>query len=74
VPDINDLEARVNRLRELSKGLARERGVMRAGEDPLLYLERRAYVEALGDATAGLETAAVILSRAVHRLRRVRAG
>jgi hypothetical protein len=42
-----------------------------AGEadDPLLYLERLAYVEALREAVAGLEGARVALARALQRIR-----
>jgi hypothetical protein len=35
---------------------------------PLLYLERKAYLAALRDALAGVETARVILARACQRL------
>lgn len=47
----------------------REAAVMRAGQDPLLYLERRAYLEALARSVAGLEKARVVLCTARQRTR-----
>jgi hypothetical protein len=60
--------ARVERLHELSIGLAREVVVIRQGQDPLLYLERKAYLAAIGDAIAGVEGARVVLARVRQRL------
>jgi hypothetical protein len=60
--------ARVERLHELSIGLAREVVLIRQGQDPLLYLERKAYLAAIRDALAGLEGARVILARVRQRL------
>ena len=59
--------ARVRRLDELARGLAREAAVMGEAQDPLLYLERRAYLTALQSAVAGLEEARVTLARAAQR-------
>lgn len=63
-----DLRARVRRLDELTRGFAREVALWREYNDPLLYLERRAYLEAVQTALAGVETARVTLARALQRL------
>jgi hypothetical protein len=63
-----DLEARVRRLDELARGLAKEVTLWKAGNDPLLYLERKAYLGAIQDALAGVEAARVVLARARQRL------
>ena len=65
---VKDIEARVRRLDELAKGLAREVVLWRAGNDPLLYLERRAYVNALQDALEASEKARIVLSQALDRV------
>jgi hypothetical protein len=43
--------------------------LIREADDPLLYLERLAYVEALREAVAGLEDARVALAKALQRIR-----
>jgi len=53
--------------RPLSRGLAKEVALWKGGEDPLLYLERRAYLNAIQDALAGLEAARVVLAKALTR-------
>jgi hypothetical protein len=63
-----DLAARVRRLDELARGLAKEVVLWRKGDDPLLYLERKAYLDAVQDALAGVEGARVVLARARQRL------
>jgi hypothetical protein len=63
-----DLAARMRRLEELTRGLAKEVAVWREGDDPLLYVERKAYLEAIQDALAGMESARVVLARARQRL------
>ena len=63
-----NLEARVQRLEELSRGLAREVLLWKEGNDPLLYAERRAYLSAIQDALAGIEDARVVLARARQRM------
>lgn len=65
---VKDIEARVRRLDELAKGLAREVVLWRGGNDPLLYLERRAYVNALQDALEASEKARIVLSQALDRI------
>jgi hypothetical protein len=65
---LDGLTGRYERLAALSRGLAKEVVIIRAGNDPLLYLERKEYVNALGDAIAGVESARVALAKALHRL------
>ena len=65
---IEDGRARVRRLDDLGRGLAKEVVLVRKGEDPLLYLERRAYFSAVRDALAGVEAARVVLARACQRI------
>lgn len=65
---IDDLALRVRRLEQLSRGLAKEVSIWKAGDDPLLYTERRAYLNAIQDALAGVEAARVTLARARGRL------
>jgi hypothetical protein len=52
---ILDLRNRYQRLDKPSRGLAKEAWLFRigAGNDPMLYLERNAYREAIADARAG---------------------
>ena len=66
--NLPDLGARVRRLDELARGLAKEVSLWRGGNDPLLYLERKAYLGAIQDALAGVEEARVILAKARQRL------
>ena len=66
--NLPDLGARVRRLDELARGLAKEVSLWRGGNDPLLYLERKAYLNAIQDALAGVEEARVVLARAVQRM------
>jgi hypothetical protein len=66
--NLNDLTARVQRLDQLARGLAKEVWMWKRGNDPLLYLERKAYLNAIQDALAGIETARVVLSRVKQRL------
>lgn len=64
-----DVQARVRRLLELSQGLAVEVIQWRRAEDPLLYLERKAYLDALQDTLAATEAARVVLAKALIRMR-----
>ncbi len=66
--NLRQLGARVQRLEELARGLAREVWLWKKGDDPLLYLERKAYLGAIQDALAGVESARVILVKARQRL------
>lgn len=63
-----DLAARVRRLDELARGLAKEVTLWKACNDPLLYLERKIYLNAIQDALAGVESARVALAKARQRL------
>lgn len=65
---VEDLTSRVRRLEQLSRGLSREVTIWKAGDDPLLYVERRAYLNAILDALAGVEAARVTLAKARERL------
>jgi hypothetical protein len=66
--NLSDLSARVERLDQLSRGLAKEVILIRQGDDPLLYLERKAYLGAIQDALSGVEAARVTLAKARQRL------
>jgi len=52
---------------ELARGLAKETGLVDEHDDPFLRVERLAYLKALRDAIAGLETARVVLAHATQR-------
>jgi len=54
--------------RKLTRGLSKEVSLWKEGNDPLLYLERKAYLNAIQDALAGVETARVVLARALQRI------
>lgn len=66
--NLADMTARVCRLDELARGLAKEVALWKKADDPLLYLERKAYLDAIQDALAGVEEARVVLARARQRL------
>ena len=61
--------SRIARLECLFLELAKERVTIAEAQDPLLYRERRGYLEALDDAIAGVESARVILAKARQRCR-----
>jgi hypothetical protein len=69
-----DLAARVRRLDQLARGLAKEVALWKSCNDPLLYLERKAYLNAIQDALAGTEAARVALVKARQRLEREQSG
>jgi hypothetical protein len=48
-------------------GLAKEVSILRSGDDPLLAVERRAYLNGIHDALAGVEAARVVLARVMER-------
>jgi len=66
--DLDGLDRRVERLDSLARGLAREVSIVRQGQDPLLYLERRAYLGSIQTALSGVEAGRVALARALQRL------
>jgi hypothetical protein len=59
---------RVRRLEALTMALARERLLIGAAQDPMLYRERRAYLAAITDGIQGLDEARIVLVAATHRL------
>jgi hypothetical protein len=63
-----DVVARLRRLEELTRGLSKEVALWKEGNDPLLYLERKSYLNAIQDALAGVEAARVALARAAQRM------
>jgi hypothetical protein len=65
---LTDLKTRVERLDGLARGLAKEVVLWKEGGGPLLYLERKAYLSAIQDALAGVESARVVLAQARQRL------
>jgi hypothetical protein len=64
----HDIRARITRLKELARGLALEAGLLREGNEPLLYRERRAYLKGIQDALAGAEMARAALAGACRRM------
>ena len=68
--NLEDLAARIGRLDQLARGLAKEVQLWKKANDPLLYLERKTYLEAVQDALAGVEAARVLLAKARQRLER----
>jgi hypothetical protein len=58
-----DLSARVRRLEQLARGLAREQTIIRKADNPMLYLERKAYRTALYAALSGVASARITLAK-----------
>jgi hypothetical protein len=69
---LQHIAARIRRLDALFVGLGREVALIAKGDDPLLYLERQAYLRGLHCAASGLENARVILAKARQRIERGR--
>jgi hypothetical protein len=65
---LTHIRQRVKRLERLAMGLARESSIIGKGEDPLLYRERKYYLQAIPQALSGVEGARVVLARARQRL------
>ena len=63
-----DLTARVRRLEQLTRGLAKEVDLWKKCDDPLLFLERKAYLDAMQNGLANLDGARVVLAQARQRL------
>ncbi len=59
---LRDLRARIARLEKLARGLALEGALLRDGNDPLLYRERRSCLGGLRNRLDGLETARAALA------------
>ena len=67
---LKDVKARIERLDQLARGLAKEVPLQKGAEDVLLFRERRQYLRAVQDALAGAEAARVVLAGVVKRLER----
>jgi hypothetical protein len=66
---VDGLRARVGRFHDLYRGLARETAIpLVEDNDPLLFMERRAYQAAVHRAIAGLEDARFTLATAIQRI------
>jgi hypothetical protein len=65
---MKEIRARVDRLDKLSGGLSRERVLWEEAQDPLLYLERKAYLQAVRQAIGGVEAARIVLVKACQRI------
>jgi hypothetical protein len=66
--NLPDIAARVDRLTQLSIGLAKEICIWQECNDPLLYVERREFLIGMRDAHSGIESARVALVKAKQRL------
>jgi hypothetical protein len=62
------LAARVRRLDELSRGIAREIQLVAKADDPMLYVERQAYLAGMRRLLNGIDSARVVLVKARLRL------
>ena len=60
--------ARVRRLDQLSRGLAKEIQLVEKADDPMLYVERMEYLAAIQQARAGVENALMVLAKAKQRI------
>jgi hypothetical protein len=65
---LHHIGARIKRLDALFLGLQREVSLIAKGDDPLLDLERQAYLRGLHCAASGLENARVMLAKARQRI------
>ena len=68
--NLADVKARVQRLDELGRGLAKEVTLWKTANDPLLYLERQSYLKGIQNALAGVEAARVVLVKVKQRLKK----
>jgi hypothetical protein len=65
-----DIKARITRLEQLARGLAREVTLQKEDDGPLLFRERRQYLHAIQDALVGADEARVGLAGVVKRMER----
>jgi hypothetical protein len=65
-----EIASRVKRLDQLSRGVSLEISLVTKADDPLLYVERQAYLAGLRAMLVGLEDARVALAKARQRLER----
>lgn len=67
--NVKSIKTRVDRLAQIREGFAREvRELGRPLRDPLMGMERKAYLKALADAIDAIERARAVLSEAHKRL------
>jgi hypothetical protein len=66
------IKSRIDRLRELARGLGQEAAAQQDADDLLAPLERRNYVMYLMNALAEMEQARVVLMNVVKRLEKGR--
>jgi hypothetical protein len=66
--NLKEMRARIRRLDALARGFAKEVTLVKQSQGPLLYLERKAYLDAIQDALAGVEAARVILAKVQQRV------
>jgi hypothetical protein len=64
---LEDLEARKRRLEQLSLGFAKEVTLIDEDDGPLLDRERQAYLKAIREALAGVESAGGVLAKVLQR-------
>jgi hypothetical protein len=67
---LNDIKARIERLDQLARGLAREWELQKRDDDRLLFRERWQYLHAIQDALVGADEARVVLAGVVKRMER----
>jgi hypothetical protein len=72
--NLADLKTRIRRLDQLSRGLAKEVVLWRPCNDPLLFVEREAYLKGIQNALTGVEAARVALVKVRQRLEKGGAG
>jgi hypothetical protein len=66
--DLPDIKARLRRLQERMAGLAKEIGLWREEDGPLLPLEKHHYLTGIEEALGGLEKAHEVLTAAARRM------
>jgi hypothetical protein len=66
--ELRDLKARIERLDQLARGLAKEVGLQKGAEDVLLFRERKQYLAGIQEALAGADAARVVLEGVVKRM------
>jgi hypothetical protein len=64
----DDLVARVRRLDQLSCGLGLELTLIEKADDPMLFMERKAYLAAMVNVLRAIEDARVTLATACQQL------
>jgi hypothetical protein len=67
---IDDIKARIDRLDQLARGLAREVTLQKEDDGRLLFRERKQYLHAIQNALVGADEARVVLAGVVKRMER----